>query len=167
MDAGTASRIEKFVDRGASALLAAAVGYSAYRILSVRIEKPALIVAALAAFALAYLVCRRLLACVGMEKPRFQVPIFDVRGLEPEACVESSEGDIDQAPDMLELDDVLPEIEPDSRVVHLFDPAAMPTPSDLKDRIDRHLDREARHGPPPDAAQALYEALAELRRSLR
>lgn len=55
------------------------------------------------------------------------------------------------APELL-LDDVLAAAGPDSRVVRLFDPAA--TPSD-----------------PPllsaDASQALYDAFAELRRSLR
>jgi hypothetical protein len=40
----------------------------------------------------------------------------------------------------------------------------MPTPAQLKDRIDRHLDETDE---PPDASQALFEALAELRRSLR
>jgi hypothetical protein len=69
------------------------------------------------------------------------------------------------ASDELVLDDVLAEIGPESRVVRLFDPEAMPTPGQLKDRIDRHLHEG---GPPgsPDASQALFDALAELRRSL-
>jgi hypothetical protein len=70
--------------------------------------------------------------------------------------------------DLLVLDDVLSEIGPDSRVVRLFDPAAMPTPGQLKARIDRHLiegalPRATSH----DASQALYDALAELRLELR
>jgi hypothetical protein len=41
----------------------------------------------------------------------------------------------------------------------------MPTPGELSDRIDRHLEREPAAA--PDASQALHDALAELRRSLR
>ena len=65
------------------------------------------------------------------------------------------------------LDDILAQLGPDSRVVRLFDPDAMPTPGQLKSRIDRHL--EPAHGPPelPDAGQALHDALDELRRSIR
>jgi len=65
------------------------------------------------------------------------------------------------------LDDILTELGPQSRVVRLFDPKAMPTPGQLKSRIDSHLD----HAPAPpatsDASEALSAALAELRRSLR
>jgi hypothetical protein len=62
------------------------------------------------------------------------------------------------------LDDILAELGPDSRVVRLFDREAMPTPGQLKSRIDRHLEpgEEA-----PDAGQALHAALADLRRSIR
>ena len=66
----------------------------------------------------------------------------------------------------LALDEILAELGPDSRVVRLFDPAAMPTPRELNSRIARHLG----DGSPPaptDDSQALYDALAELRRSLR
>ena len=52
-------------------------------------------------------------------------------------------------PDELLLDDVLANAGPDSRVVRLFDPVAAPRAA------------------PPDASQALYDALAKLRRSLR
>jgi hypothetical protein len=166
MDAGTASRIENQVERGASALFAAAVGYCAHGFLATELPKPSPIAAAFAAAALAYLVCVRALASFGAEKQHYQVPIFDVRGLEPQLSEGPSGTPVGEAPDMLELDDILARIEPGSRVIHLFDPAAMPTPSELKDRIDRHLVREAGQGAPPDAAQALYEALAELRRSL-
>lgn len=67
------------------------------------------------------------------------------------------------------LDDPLPTPPPDSRVVQLFADGRMPTAGQLKDRIDRHLADGA--GPTPsttiDASDALSEALAELRRSLR
>lgn len=69
--------------------------------------------------------------------------------------------------DELLLDDILGAVRPDSRVVRLFAPGELPTPGQLKISIDRHL--QSRTGPPPipDATQALSEALAELRRSLR
>lgn len=63
------------------------------------------------------------------------------------------------------LEDVLVEIQPDSRVIHLFDPAAMPTAGELHSRIERHLNERSHEH--PDAAQALNDALADLRRSLR
>lgn len=70
-------------------------------------------------------------------------------------------------PDELVLDDILVELQPDSRVVRLFDAAAMPTPGQLKARIDRHLGDGATPAGLADASEALHEALAELRRSLR
>lgn len=73
-------------------------------------------------------------------------------------------GDAPGAP--LELDDILTEIGPDARVVRLFDRRAMPTPGQLKSRIDSHLDHSPL-APASDASQALSAALAELRRSLR
>jgi hypothetical protein len=69
--------------------------------------------------------------------------------------------------DELLLVDVLAKLQPDSRVVQLFDRARVPTAGELKARIDRHLS-QARPavGEQPDASQALYDALADLRRSL-
>ena len=66
-----------------------------------------------------------------------------------------------------ELDDIFAELGPDSRVVRLFDPRTMPTAGQLKTRIDDHLGRGKPPVPLSDASQALSEALAELRRSLR
>jgi hypothetical protein len=65
------------------------------------------------------------------------------------------------------LEDVLEKLGPQSRVVRLFDPSAMPTPGQLQVRIDRHLGADDRPTQPADASQALHQALAELRRSLR
>ena len=65
------------------------------------------------------------------------------------------------------LDDPLPAAAPDSRVVLLFADGRMPTAGQLKNRIDRHLADGARPGTPSDASDALSEALAALRRSLR
>lgn len=67
----------------------------------------------------------------------------------------------------LMLDDILAELGPNSRVVRLFDRKAMPTAGQLKSRIDHHLGQETGRGRMPDASEALSEALAELRRSLR
>lgn len=66
------------------------------------------------------------------------------------------------------LDDPLPAPAPDSRVVQLFADGRMPTAGQLKQRIDRHLAGTERAPPVKhDASDALSEALAELRRSLR
>jgi len=65
------------------------------------------------------------------------------------------------------LDDILAELEPDSRVVRLFEPRQVPTPGELHRSIDRHLHQRGGMIGPPDASQALSDALAELRRSLR
>ncbi len=66
------------------------------------------------------------------------------------------------------LDDPLTAPAPESRVVQLFAGGRMPTAGQLQRRIDRHLAEGER---PPvvtkDASDALSEALAELRRSLR
>jgi len=69
--------------------------------------------------------------------------------------------------DELVLDDILAELGPNSRVVRLFDPIAMPTPGQLNSRIERHIRAGASQAAPADASEALYEALSELRRSLR
>ena len=69
----------------------------------------------------------------------------------------------DPKPEELELDDELPAIEPDSRVVQLFQ--STDTAGEMQARIDRHL--RAPRQAPPDATQELHDALAALRRSLR
>ncbi len=66
------------------------------------------------------------------------------------------------------LDDPLPAPPPDSRVVQLFAGGRMPTAGQLQQRIDRHLAAGERPAiAHKDASDALSEALAELRRSLR
>jgi hypothetical protein len=67
----------------------------------------------------------------------------------------------------LMLDDVLARIDSDSRVVRLFGPGQMPTAREIKSSIDRHLHFTRQGLNPPDATQALSDALAQLRRSLR
>ena len=72
-----------------------------------------------------------------------------------------------RAEEPLLLDDVLADLGSNSRVVRLFDPSAMPSAGEPGSRIDRQFEGEASAAQSHEAAQALHEALAELRRSLR
>jgi len=153
-------RIEKTVDRSASALFAAAVGYAAYVYLARQVGNPVLAAETGVVSAVALLLSYRLLSGVAPQVRRKTVQIFDVREIEP-----MPEGPPAEEP--LDLVDVLTELETDARVVRLFDPAAMPTPGELKTRIDDHLDGAPDAEQSSDAARALHDALAELRRSLR
>jgi len=168
MHAGSVARVEQYVDRFASALFAGACSYAAYA----WFDGSTLQLAESAAFgAFAYLVSVRSLGEIKGE-PRKPVPIFDVRDVEPMELPElllterydAPAGDNDDA---LVLDDILTKLGSDSRVVRLFDPAQMPTPGELNGRIERRLARSAPLGPSGDATQALHDALAELRRSIR
>jgi hypothetical protein len=131
---------------------------------------------------LSYLLIVRLLRGIGDGPPRFRIPKFEIPAFEPVELPELllteqvelilTEADRLQPqephrPDELLLDDILAEIGQNSRVVRLFDPATMPTPGQLNARIVRHLNDGTSPAAPPDASQALYDALAELRRSLR
>lgn len=126
---------------------------------------------AAAAALFAYLVSSRALSAVEPASRKMPVPVFDVREVpaieQPELLLTERVELAVPAGDELLLDDILDQLEPDSRVVRLFDPAAMPTAGELKSRIDRHLDGESSAAQSSDAAQALHDALAELRRSIR
>ncbi|HET7576060.1 MAG TPA: hypothetical protein VFK19_05770 [Sphingomicrobium sp.] len=148
-------RVEKTIDGAASALLAGAAGYAVYIYLAMRGGETAIALKSVAASALALVVSYRALGAVRPRRRVLPVPIFDVREID-------SIHDAPPADEPLSLDDILAELGPDSRVVRLFDPATMPSPTELGARIDRHLDPA-----PVDASEALHEALAELRRSLR
>jgi hypothetical protein len=198
MDAGLIERIETGTERVASVLLGAAVAYAAYRWLSFDNVQPQLGAYAGGAGVLGYFLCSRALTTVARRTRQFPVSIFDVRELEgldgellltdahraePDELVLTNADQIEPdelllsdsdrlEPEPLVLDDILTELGPDSRVVRLFDRKAMPTPGQLKSRIDSHLDlgsleQGASAGGPPDASEALSAALAELRRSLR
>lgn len=166
MTEGRAARIERILDAVAAVILAAAAGYSAMR-LSLGVGVAA------AAAGLSLCLALALLHAV-RPNGRFRLAEFalaDVPEQPGELLLSEADRlpgeDPDPSPELL-LDDVLAQLGPDSRVVRLFDPAAMPTPGELRARIDRHLDSSvARTAPPPDASQALHDALAELRRSLR
>lgn len=177
-------RIEKAVDRAAAAVFALACGYAAYAWFAA-VAGPFLLAKTAAAGVFAYLLCLRALTSVQPLSPRLAVPPFEVGDIEMDELLlteryepdellltERYEADelllterYESAEEPLVLDDILDQLSPDSRVVRLFDPAAMPTPAQLKSRIDRHLDGAAPEA--PDASQALHDALAELRRSIR
>lgn len=169
MQAGSVALIERNVDRAASALFAAAAGYAAYGALAWHSTQRTPMAEAAVAAALAYWLCFHALNAVQPQKRRLPVAVFDVRQIEEPALPELllTETYYQPAPvadEPLVLDDILAELGPDSRVVRLFDPAAMPTPGQFSARIDRHLAGES--PAPEDASQALHDALAELRRSL-
>jgi hypothetical protein len=166
------TRIEAFMDHGAASAFGAAVAWISFRLLAVLPEHRTAVALAsgAVAYALAALLLRRFVAAA----PSFAVPCFEVADLQFEQVEELVLTDEDRlrptptrSADELVLDDILAELEPDSRVVRLFDPARMPTPGQLKSRIDRHLEGGTPLQASPDASQALYDALAELRRSLR
>jgi hypothetical protein len=162
-----ASKIERAVDASAAVLLAMATAYCSARL---SLGLPVVGAASFAGFCFGFAALR----AVRPEERTFQIVDFapaESEDFDADLTLDGehdAEADVpDGSPELL-LDDVLAELGPDSRVVRLFDPAAMPTPAELQARIARHLG-SARPGPAPevDASQALHEALAELRRSLR
>jgi hypothetical protein len=103
------------------------------------------------------------------EQPEIKVELSAVGELLEEADVvalveQLSASSTKPAGEELVLDDVLAAMEPESRVVRLFD--ANDTAGEMQARIDRHL-RSSPRQIPPDATQELHDALAALRRSLR
>jgi hypothetical protein len=172
MQAGSATLIEKNVDRAASALFAAAAGYAAYVWLAPPPGAPLRPAEAGVIAAAAFLLCVRSLSAIQPKTRRLPVPVFDVREIAEAGLPELLLTDRYEEPaapeqEPLVLEDILAELEPDSRVVCLFDPAAMPTPGQLNARIERHLVGDSAAAAPQDASEALHEALEELRRSLR
>jgi hypothetical protein len=170
MKAAAAQRIEKIVDSVASALFATAVGYAAHSWLGPRVGDPLLALESGAATAIALLLSHRMLSVVRPDTRQRPLAIFDVREIEEMPAEEEPLELVDifePSEEPLDLHDILAELGSESRVVRLFDRAAMPTPGELKDRIDGRFDEMPDAVRSADAAQALHEALAELRRSLR
>ena len=136
------------VTPGTAMVLSAFGGFS-LGFLVMRLVKPAPRGHALAGFAVAPI--------EAVEEPLL-LDVFHVETLADEALL---------------LNDPLPTAEPESRVVQLFAGQPMPTPGQLKERIDWHLAGGLNHQadlpsiPQADASGALYAALDELRRSLR
>jgi hypothetical protein len=173
MRAADAHRLEAAVGYAAVASLAVAVGFAAFQVTGRITHFPPIIAAAgaaLAASPAAFLLLRLL---EGGPNP-FPQPVFETVEIEPLAQPTPAElllTDADRLEpaddDALELQDVLAEITPDSRVVQLFDPAAMPHAGRDHARDDRRLVGGAPYSATPDASEALFAALADLRRSLR
>jgi hypothetical protein len=162
MDVRRIERIERGAEIVGAALLAAAISYAALRFGPM---------AAVAAGAATFFPLFKVLQAIGPAVPTFEVQHFEPAALPPFMKTEEEllltdlyTPEPEHSTEELVLDDVLDMLSSNSRVVRLFDRAAMPTPSELKSRIDRHLetapDRNA------DASHALHEALADLRRSL-
>jgi hypothetical protein len=166
MNTRQAQRIEWAADAAAAAVLAIATGACALRL---SMDVGMVVMTA----ALALCCSFALLRAVRPNGSRFGLAEFALADL-PAPPDELLLTDADRLPNQPEarsaellLDDVLAELGPDSRVVRLFDRTAMPTPGELRPRIDRHLDSGRSSAPIGDASQALHEALAELRRSIR
>jgi hypothetical protein len=167
MDTRVAERIEGVTSVGAAAILAVAVAYCASRLTA-----SAVMVGAGAAVAL--FVALQILRSVGSNEQKLSLAPFELAELiieEWDELLLTEANRFDQVQscdgaDVLLLEDVLTELGSESRVVRLFDASAMPTPGQLRARIDRHLNQAQAHGPAVDASEALHDALAELRRSL-
>jgi hypothetical protein len=165
MDASQVHRTEHAIDVAAALVFAAAAAVAALFFGLV----PA-VGAGIAAFCIVF----RLLQSIGTGVPDFPLQAFAPADL-PAATVQIEElaltdADRFEPPKLdeneLVLEDVLAELSDNSRVIRLFDAAAMPSPTELKARIDHHLKGGA-PTPSPDASKALHEALFELRKSLR
>ena len=171
MTADLARRIERNIQRAASAAFAIAVGYATYVWLAGFVVQPVLGAETGGAAAFAYLFCSRALNAVRPRGNHLPVRAFDLRAIEPEELLlgasDRYQPGAEAAEAPLILDDILAQIGPDSRVVRLFDPAKMPTAGELSERIDRHLDAQSSDGQSADAAHELHEALAQLRRNVR
>lgn len=159
MRSSRAEAIERAMDVTAAVMVAGAVAV----VLTAIAADPAL---RFAVAGLAFAGCFYGLRRIHAEQ-RFIVSSFDSPAFSPVALDELVLTQADQVGcEELLLEQALTHFGPGSRVVRLFEPAAMPTPGELKGRIDRHLSI-ARQAAPPDGSEALFEALAELRRSIR
>ena len=135
-------------DLGGASALAGAAGFAFFNLGPAEYQPFGAAVAASLAFLATYAVLRR----VGGEPSILPLNHFSL-----------TEVAVEPEPEALLLDDILKSMGPESRVVRMFAPESLPTAGQLQARIDRHIGAE----PDADAADALHEALAEIRRSLR
>ena len=168
------------VELGGASAFALAIGFAASKLGPVLgYAPPAGFAFSALSFALALLAMR----AVRPEPRIYVLADFDVAPIETDDILELTE--VAEEPLLLDtpyeepadaallLVDALPDPDPASRVIQLFAAQPMPTPGQLKERIDRHLATGTMHvvrefeGPAPDAADALFAALNELKRSLR
>lgn len=156
-------RLEIPVDAAAAALLGAAVAFAGSAVADLNAA-----VVGLAAFVAAFFLLRRVSPGeVAYVLPPLALPDSDAG---PDELLLTGEMALSRpavSNDELILDDVLAELGPESRVVRLFEQRQVPTAGELQAGIDRHLRASRSAFLPPDASQALSDALAELRRSLR
>jgi hypothetical protein len=167
MKAALIELVEMGIERGASAVFAAAVGYSVYLFVGTTALDPQLAYVAAGAGVLAYLPCCRLIRMADGSRaptplPEFPAGHFDFAEtqellltetlpaeellltdrVEPDELV-LTESDRPGGNAPLVLDDILAEIGPDARVVRLFDrramPAPGPTPGQLQTRIAEYM----------------------------
>jgi len=185
MNARLMNRIETGTEAAAATLFGGSVAYAVYTALGAGVSEPLLGACASGAGFAAFLLSNRAMQMMVQNKADLAVSIFNIRDIEfddTEELVLTSADRLDSGEllltdadrlngqvhnDPLVLDDILAEIGPEARVVRLFDRKSMPTPGQLKSRIDSHLGQGTSRAVPSDASKALSEALAELRRSLR
>ena len=182
MRGGREERIEKLFDRMAAAVFGAAVAATVAMLFKGSLALPQLAIFGATGGLLACFITIRLLRSVRPEPQRFRAPEFALPELYFDDCDELllteqvelvlTEADVLRLPaksseDELVLDDILAKLGENSRVVRLFDPAATPTPGQLNARIEHHLRQESAPAAPEDASQALFDALTQLRASLR
>ena len=153
-----ARQIEQIVDAIASATLACAL-FVALR--KFGIEAAFAGAGTVAAAGLSWCVLR----AIPPEALQFALPDFAPSNLTDEDLV-LTDADRIGRPAELMLDEIAAHVGSGSRVVRLFDASAMPTAGELGARIDRHLQQQGTAGV-VDASQDLFDALAQLRRSLR
>jgi hypothetical protein len=180
MDARLIDRVETGIEIAAAAIFGGAVAYAALNWLAS--PWPERWAYSAGAGMLAFLLCLGGMRMVAPRKPRLAVPVFNVRDIEPEfdelllthsdrvggAELVLTDADRLESPpaEPLVLDDVLTDIGPGARVIRLFDPKSMPTVAQAR-IASRPPEGTMSSAGPSDASQALSEALAQLRRSLR
>lgn len=155
---------ERAADGAAAAAFAAAVAFAAWSLAVA--TGPATALAA-AAFLLAYALLRQ----VPVEQSSFALPNFELMPVEPKQAGEllltrRHQAHRVETDNALVLEDRLA-LDPDSRVIRLFDPRRAPTSGDFQASIARPSDWSSPGSASSDASEALSAALAELRRSLR
>lgn len=135
-------------DLGGASALAGAAGFAFLKLGPPDYLPFGSAVPASVAFLAAYAVLKR----IGNDPADLPLNIFAAPDIELEPEREA-----------LLLDDVLASMGPDSRVVRMFAPDQMPTAGQLQSRIDRHIGGARDE----DAAEALHQALADIRKALR
>lgn len=159
MTGGRAELIEAAIDGAAAALLAAAAGYGTAHMGSAAWSTGAAAVGFATGFAA--------LRAVRPAARTFALPHFEaaLESMPDELLLTDADRCEPQAAELV-LEDILAEPGPDARVVRLFDLRAMAAAEEIRADSGGHLSERPSPTAPPDASQALHDALAQLRRSL-